>query len=275
MAFAIDVAYLDRDLRVLEIGTMRPRRFGRPRLRAHSILETRAGQLADWGIGPGSTLRVETGGAAVDEASEPAEPAEPAAAAAATPGSGAGSATATIGRRQRVSLAAATVLAVAIVLARAPGRAWWPLFAFIAMLGTVLSAVDIRTRRLPDRLTLPAYPVAAVLVAFGAAAGGGLRVVFHAVASMAVMYIFYFVFYRLTSGRGVGFGDVKLAGLIGLGLAPLSGGAPLLALLLTHVLAALYALVLICLRRAGRHSTLALGPFLVIGWITTVAIAGG
>ncbi|MGW3243059.1 DUF192 domain-containing protein [Streptomyces sp. NPDC001070] len=59
MRFAIDVAYLDRRLRVLAVRTMPPGRLGRPRLRARHVLEAEAGAMAAWGLVPGVTLSVE------------------------------------------------------------------------------------------------------------------------------------------------------------------------------------------------------------------------
>ncbi|MEU6483205.1 DUF192 domain-containing protein [Streptomyces sp. NPDC046887] len=61
MGFAIDVAYLDRGLRVLDVVTMAPGRLGRPRLRARHVLEAEAGALAGWGVGPGVRLSVTEG----------------------------------------------------------------------------------------------------------------------------------------------------------------------------------------------------------------------
>lgn len=58
MRFAIDVAYCDRDLRVLCTLTMRPLRIGRPRPKAHAIVEARAGAFERWGLEPGDTLEV-------------------------------------------------------------------------------------------------------------------------------------------------------------------------------------------------------------------------
>jgi uncharacterized membrane protein (UPF0127 family) len=58
MRFTIDVAYLDRRLRVLAVRTMRPGRLGRPRLRARYVLEAEAGALADWGVRRGVTVDI-------------------------------------------------------------------------------------------------------------------------------------------------------------------------------------------------------------------------
>lgn len=62
MRFAIDVAYLDRGLRVLAVRTMPPGRVGRPRLRARHVLEAEAGALAAWGVVRGVRLDVPVGG---------------------------------------------------------------------------------------------------------------------------------------------------------------------------------------------------------------------
>lgn len=59
MAFPIDVAFLDRRLRVLRVVTMPPGRLGLPRLRARHVLETAAGACAGWGVVPGATLSVD------------------------------------------------------------------------------------------------------------------------------------------------------------------------------------------------------------------------
>ncbi|MFC7217234.1 DUF192 domain-containing protein [Streptomyces polyrhachis] len=58
MRFAIDVAYLSRDLTVLAVVTMAPGRLGLPRLRSRHVLEAQAGQMAAWGIRPGARLTI-------------------------------------------------------------------------------------------------------------------------------------------------------------------------------------------------------------------------
>ena len=73
MRFAIDVAYLDRELRVIDIRTMGPGRLGRPRLRARHVLEAEAGAMAGWGVVTGARLTIETPGAAGAAGPEPAD----------------------------------------------------------------------------------------------------------------------------------------------------------------------------------------------------------
>jgi uncharacterized membrane protein (UPF0127 family) len=59
MGFPIDVAYLDRRLRVLAVRTMAPGRLGLPRPRSRHVLEAAAGAMAGWGVRPGVVLEVE------------------------------------------------------------------------------------------------------------------------------------------------------------------------------------------------------------------------
>lgn len=59
MRFAIDVAYLDKQLRVIDVHTMKPDRIGMPRWRARHVLEAEAGALARWGIHTGVQLAID------------------------------------------------------------------------------------------------------------------------------------------------------------------------------------------------------------------------
>ncbi|MET8226263.1 DUF192 domain-containing protein [Streptomyces sp. NPDC005301] len=59
MRFAIDVAYLDRTLRVIAVRTMRPGRVGLPRPRARHVLEAEAGAMERWGVRRGVRVAVQ------------------------------------------------------------------------------------------------------------------------------------------------------------------------------------------------------------------------
>ncbi|MFD4634697.1 DUF192 domain-containing protein [Streptomyces sp. NPDC058284] len=65
MRFAIDVAYLDRELRVLSVRTMRPGRIGLPRPRARHVIEAEAGAMAGWGVRRGARIVVHGAGGGV------------------------------------------------------------------------------------------------------------------------------------------------------------------------------------------------------------------
>ena len=59
MRFPIDVAYLSRTLKVIDVIHMKPNRWSRNRLTARHTLETFSGRFADWQIERGTQLTIE------------------------------------------------------------------------------------------------------------------------------------------------------------------------------------------------------------------------
>jgi leader peptidase (prepilin peptidase)/N-methyltransferase len=84
---------------------------------------------------------------------------------------------------------------------------------YFAAVGTVLSAIDIAVMRLPDALTLPSYPVLLIALAWSSSTTGDTRSLYRGVEA-AIIVLVVFVTQHLAAG--VGLGDVKLAGLVGL-----------------------------------------------------------
>ena len=88
-------------------------------------------------------------------------------------------------------------------------------FLYFAAISVALALIDLDTQRLPNSIVLPAYPVAAVLLSAAAlTAGAPERLITMAVGG-AGLFAVYFGMASLYRG-GMGFGDVKLAGVIGL-----------------------------------------------------------
>lgn len=58
MRFAIDVAHLDEELRVMSVTEMRPGRVGKWSPRAGAVLEAEAGSFRRWGLEPGMELEI-------------------------------------------------------------------------------------------------------------------------------------------------------------------------------------------------------------------------
>lgn len=165
----------------------------------------------------------------------------------------------------------ATVAAVAVRFGLSPQA---PAFCALAAAGVPLAFVDARERRLPNAVTLPAYP--ACLALLGAAApfvaGGPGRFV-HALAGMAAAVAFFLVL-LLVSPAGIGMGDVKLAGPLGAYLGWLGATAFLAGLLAGFVLAAAAGLALLVAGKATRRSQFPLGPFLIAGTLGVVLVSG-
>lgn len=58
MRFPIDVAHLDRGMRVISVRTMRPGRLGGVRFRSRHVIEAEAGAMERWGLRPGARVTV-------------------------------------------------------------------------------------------------------------------------------------------------------------------------------------------------------------------------
>ena len=58
MRFGIDVAFVSKDLEVLDIVAMVPNRVGRPRWRADGVVEAPAGAFSRWGVAVGDRLEI-------------------------------------------------------------------------------------------------------------------------------------------------------------------------------------------------------------------------
>ncbi len=58
MRFAMDVAFLDAELVVLDCVTVKPYRATLPRIRARAVLEAEAGAFERWGLKVGDQLEI-------------------------------------------------------------------------------------------------------------------------------------------------------------------------------------------------------------------------
>ena len=131
-----------------------------------------------------------------------------------------------------------------------------PAYGYLAVAGAALAVIDARQRRLPDRLTLPSYPVALALLGLAALVqpGGGAH--FRGALAGLGIALALFLAQAVIYPAGLGWGDVKLAGILGLylgwlGLAVLAAG-----LFLGYLLAAVAGLGLIAAGRASRKTQL-------------------
>ncbi|MHB8438479.1 MAG: DUF192 domain-containing protein [Acidimicrobiales bacterium] len=60
MRFPIDVAFLDRNLVVIDVVSLPPWRMAMPRRRCRALLEAERGAFERWGMGPGDQLELRT-----------------------------------------------------------------------------------------------------------------------------------------------------------------------------------------------------------------------
>jgi leader peptidase (prepilin peptidase)/N-methyltransferase len=133
--------------------------------------------------------------------------------------------------------------------------------AFLATLLAV-SFIDARHRLIPNRIVYPAFVVALVAVVALDLAGRGLDVL-HALIGLAA-FGGGLLMIALISPKGMGMGDVKLAGLIGLALGAVSLSRVGVAAGVAILLGGLGAVAALAAGR-GRKSALPFGPFLAAG----------
>ena len=144
-----------------------------------------------------------------------------------------------------------------------------PAYLSFAGVGAALALIDLDVRRLPNAIVLPAYPVLGVLLLLD----GDAQALTRAVLGAAVLFAFYLAIAMVAVGA-MGFGDVKLAGVIGAMTAYLSWGTLLSGAFLGFLLGAVAGILLIAVQRAGRRSAVPFGPFMVLGAWAAVLGAG-
>jgi leader peptidase (prepilin peptidase) / N-methyltransferase len=172
------------------------------------------------------------------------------------------------------------LLAAALLAAGAVRFGWsalLPAYCYLALVSIPLAVIDARSGRLPDRLTLPSYPIALALLGGAALAvpQGGEHYL-GALLGLAACVLFYGVLW-LISPASIGLGDVKLAGVLGLCLGWFGARATLAGLLGGFVLAAVAGVILIAARRATRKTHIPFGPFMLaatLAVLLTPALSG-
>ena len=144
-----------------------------------------------------------------------------------------------------------------------------PAYLYLAAAGLALAAIDLDTQRLPNALTLPSYGVGGVLLLIPAVVDGTWDAYFQAWLGALLLFLLYFALAWIYPA-GMGLGDVKLAGVLGLYLAWLGWGSLIVGAFLGFLLGALVGVGLILAKKAGRKSRIPFGPFMLAGALLAV-----
>jgi leader peptidase (prepilin peptidase) / N-methyltransferase len=173
-----------------------------------------------------------------------------------------GSCRSSLGTPLALELCTAGVLA--LLLGRFGGQPVVVAFGFFGVLGVALAAIDIAAQRLPDPLTLPAYPVLITLLAAAAIAGHDFAALERALLGGLALAGAYLLLALVRPGQ-LGGGDIKLAGVAGLALGWLGWPTLIAGAALGFVLSAIVSVALLAARRVTLHSAISFGPFLLGG----------
>jgi len=161
---------------------------------------------------------------------------------------------------------AAAAILVVLVLATVGLQPVAVPLLYLAVVTPTLWVTDTRERRLPNREVLPGYPVALISIGIEWLRHGHPPVLalLSGVAYLAFMAV-------LNCAGGMGMGDVKLAGVLGLcagAIGPVAAAASPAAAFLLGGVAALAKL------RGGHDRDIPFGPYMLAGLWIAVVLAG-
>ena len=142
------------------------------------------------------------------------------------------------------------------------------LMAFYACLFIVIFVIDLEHSLILNKVVYPTMVVALLLSLYPwpwFSESIGMRVAYAALGGAIGFVVFLLI--ALVSRGGMGWGDVKLAALIGL-----ATGFPLVfvAIIMAAILGGIVAVVLLVTRRRGRREMIPFGPFLAVAAMVTL-----
>jgi len=144
-------------------------------------------------------------------------------------------------------------------------------FAYLAVITVALAAIDLEHRRLPDALTLPAYPALAVLIAIHAGVENDWWIAVRALIGAAIIGGVYLALW-LAYPKGMGFGDVKAAGMLGLALGAVGWGPVAVGAIAGPLIGGVAGVAVMIRSRRGRGVMIPYGPWLIGGaWLGILA----
>ncbi|MDQ6936017.1 MAG: A24 family peptidase [Actinomycetota bacterium] len=135
--------------------------------------------------------------------------------------------------------------------------------AYVVPLGVALALIDWRTRLLPTRLIGPSYLVVAALVLVAAALDSDRTSLVRAGAGWLLAGGTFLLLW-LVNRRGLGYGDVRLAGVLGLTLGYLGWSQLVIGLYAGFLVGALAGMLLTALKLVDRKRY-PFGPFMLLG----------
>jgi leader peptidase (prepilin peptidase)/N-methyltransferase len=157
--------------------------------------------------------------------------------------------------------------AVGLVLGPDAVVATW---VYVCAIGIVLAYVDWHTRLLPFVLVAPSYAVVAALVALAALVEHDADMLVRAGAGWLLSFGAFALMWAVHSG-GIGYGDVRLSGVLGMALGAVGWQQLVVGLYAAFVFGALAGGLLLLAGRS-RSTSFPFGPFMFLGgWFGVVS----
>ena len=180
-----------------------------------------------------------------------------------------------IGARGRLLRALFATFAIGGTLAIAMGLrlgavAVTPAYIVFALAGTVIAVYDIVRRKVPNWMVGPSTFIVGLLLLVASTVDHRWGSMFRGCLAATVL-VLAFATFAVAFRHGLGFGDVKLAGLIGLVTGYLSWRVVLLGSLFALAGAAVFASCLVVAGRT-RYATMPFAPFLILGAVIAICV---
>ena len=132
-----------------------------------------------------------------------------------------------------------------------------------------LAVIDARTKLLPNRIVFPLYGIGVAGFGLITALLHDHTAVTHLVTAIVAMAVLFGIFYGIAMFGPMGYGDVKLAGVIGLHLGWLALPVVFTGVVLGTLAAALAAVGIVIVRssrrKPWRRMEIPYGPYLLLG----------
>lgn len=159
---------------------------------------------------------------------------------------------------------------VGALLGASVGLDWiLPCLIFLTPVGVALAVVDWRTMLLPTRVIAPSYAVVIALLLVAAGVQTDADALLHSVIGWAVagglFWLLWFIY-----PKGMGYGDVRLSGILGLALGYLGWAELLVGVYAAFLIGGFGGLLLSRLRLVQRKR-FPFGPFMLVGAVVGVA----
>jgi leader peptidase (prepilin peptidase)/N-methyltransferase len=173
----------------------------------------------------------------------------------------------------RYPLVEAGTAALFVAVAAKFGLSWeLPAFLYFAAVSIALALIDLDVKRLPDAIVKPSWIAGLVLLIPAMIAENRWDAGSRAVYGAAALWALYFLLLVLSRFR-MGWGDVKLAVLLGLYLGWLGWRSVAVGAFVAFLLGGLAGGVLVIARRANRKTPVPYGPFMLTGAFVAVFAA--
>lgn len=168
-------------------------------------------------------------------------------------------------------LTAVLFVAVTLRIADLQQLAALPAILYFTAMGISLAVIDLDVGRLPNAIVYPSYPVLGSLLAIAAVHQHDAAALLRAGVGASALFMAYFAVACLYPA-GMGFGDVKLAGIVGGVLGFMSYPVLAVGAFAAFGIGSVFGIGKIVSRRGTSRSSIAFGPFMIAGALLSLLV---